>query len=173
MKKIDSFFTRVTSIVSIVSYAGFFAVMLIIVFDVFLRRITGSGISGTYEIVERTLMCGVFASFAYTQSLHGHVRVTMFFSKFPKVLRFITNALAYLFGAVAAAALTYAAIIQTGVSSSTGTKTGVLGMPLAPFFLIEAICMAIFAIVLLWEVVKSFAAIGNDELAEDIMKDWV
>jgi len=173
MKKVDKIFSGLTSVVSVVSYVGFFAVMMIIVVDVLLRKIGGSSINGAYELVERTLMCGVFASFAYTQSEHGHVRVTMFFSKLPRAIRFIVNALTYLLGAVAAGALSYAAYIQTIYSSSVGTKTGVLGIPLAPFFLIETACMAVFIVVLLWDAVKSLAAITDQELAENIMKDWV
>lgn len=172
IKKMDSYLHKLTSGICLVSYAAFIAVMIIIVLDVALRKITQSGIMGTYEIVERALMCGVFASYAYTQSEHGHVRVTMFISKLPGRLRLVVNALTYIISSAGAFLLTYAAVLQGNYSQTASTMTGVLHIPLFPFFWIEAVCMAVFGIALLWEVIKSFAALGNKEIAQELTADW-
>lgn len=171
-KKIDAVLSRITGVVSLVSYLGFLAIMLLIVVDVVLRKLSGSGITGAYEMVERILMCGVFAGFAYTQSLQGHVHVTMLISHFPAKLRFIVFGLTGIISSFAAFALSYAAVYQASYSFSAATRTGVLGIPLYPFFWIEAVCMAAFGIALLWDAFKSFAAVGNKELAAQIQSNW-
>ena len=172
MKIIDKVVSVLTSIVSTLSYVGFLAIMALIAVDVFLRKFFRGGVTGTYELVQYLLMCGVFASFAYTQSLRGHVHVTMFIAKFPKHLRFIVYGLTGVFSTVAAVVLTYAAAIQTNYSMTAGTKTGVLGVPLYPFFAVECFCMGVFAVTLAWDVVKSFIALGNQEVADDIQSSW-
>ncbi len=172
IKKIDRALLGFTTTVSLVSYVGFLAVMLIIVVDVLQRKITGTGINGAYELVERILMCGVFAAFAYTQSLRGHVHVTMFISKLPSKPRFLVFGLTGILSSMGAFALAYAAVLQAQYSMSAGTMTGVLQIALYPFFFIEAICMAIFGLTLLWDVCKSFIAIGNKDVAEDIESSW-
>lgn len=172
IKKIDKISLTLTSVVSIVSYVGFLAVMLLIVVDVLLRKVVGSGVTGAYEMVERLLMVAVFASFAYTQSKQGHVHVTMFISKLPSVLRFILVGLTGILSSGAAFLLAYAAVLQAKSSLALGTKTGVLGIALCPFFWVEAVCMAVFGIALLWDVIKSFAAIKNKEVAQEIQSHW-
>lgn len=172
MKKIDKGISLLTGIVSTVSYIGFLAVMAVIAIDVVMRKMFGNGITGAYEIVQYVLMCGVFASFAYCQSLRGHVHVTMFISKLPAKPRFLVYGLTGLLSTIAAIALTYAASVQANYSFTAGTKTGVLGIPLYPFFWVECFCMAIFAITLFWDVVKSIMAMWNQEAAEDIQSSW-
>ncbi len=171
-EKIDKGLSRITGIVSIISYGGFLAVMLLIVVDVVLRKTIDTGVKGTMEMVERMLMCAVFAGFAYTQSLQGHVHVTMLISHFPAKARFAAFGVTGIISAAAAFVLTYAAVYQANVSYSMSTRTGVLGIPLFPFFWVEAVCMAMFGVTLLWEVIKSFAAIGNQKLAEEIQSSW-
>lgn len=174
MKKIEKVISILTSIVSTLSYLGFLAVMVLIVVDVVMGKVTGgvTRVIGAYEIIQYLLLCGVFASFAYTQSLHGHVHVTMLISKFPQKLRFLIYGITYILSAATAALLTYAAAAQANYSISAGTKTGVLGIPLFPFFWVECFCMAIFAITLVWDVIKSFIAMFNKEVAEEIQSTW-
>lgn len=172
IKKIDKISLALTSVVSIVSYIGFLAVMLLIVVDVLLRKIMDSGVTGAYEMVERLLMVAVFASFAYTQSKQGHVHVTMFISKLPNAVRFVLVGLTGILSSGAAFLLAYAAVLQANSSLALGTKTGVLGIALYPFFWVEAVCMAVFGVALLWDVVKSFVAIKNKEVAQEIQSHW-
>ncbi len=173
IKKIDKAVYRVTSVVSVASYVGFLAVMAIIVVDVCLRKIMDSGVTGAYELVERILMFAVFASFAYTQSLQGHVHVTMFVSKLPTQIRFIALGVTGLLSSAAAFLLSYAAVIQANDAFRKATMTGVLHIPLFPFYWIEVVCMAAFGLALLWDVFKDFAAIKNREIAEEIQANWI
>ncbi|GHV42822.1 hypothetical protein FACS1894187_25230 [Synergistales bacterium] len=63
MKKFERFLDKAISLVSVVSYAGFFAIMILTVIDVFVRFVYNDPILGSYEIIERIVFYGVFASF--------------------------------------------------------------------------------------------------------------
>lgn len=155
-----------------ITFAAYIAMMLLIVADVIVRNITGSAIQGTYEIVERLLMIGVFAALAYTQTKHGHVHVTMVISHLPFKVGLILSGITSVFSTVAILAVAYASFLQSQFALSAHTTTGVLYIPLYPFYIIETIGMAIFAIAVIWDAVKSFIALGNRELAEDIRSTW-
>ena len=166
-KKIDKVFMRITGILSLLTYVGFIGIMLLITADVALRKCTGAGILGTYEIVQYTLMAAVFAGFAYTQSLKGHVKVTMFLTMMPAKLRLVLVALTGLLSSATSFFVTWAAIQQALYSMASGTKTGVLGIPFYPFFWVEVVGMAVYGIVLLWDAIKGFMALGNQEIEKE------
>ncbi len=172
IKKIDKIVKSVAMVVSWISYIGIFFIMFLIVIDALLRKFAASGVTGSYELVERSLLCIVFAAFAYTQSHEGHIQITMFISKFPRVMRFIVFGIADLIAALGAAATTYAAFLQVQVSMQAGTQTSVLQIPLYPFYIVEAVCMVVFTLVLLWSTVKAFIAVKNDELCEEFQSQW-
>lgn len=170
--KIDKILSRVASVVSLISYIGIIFIILLIVVDVLMRKFMASNVLGAYEMVERALMCMVFASFAYTQTNRGHVTVTMFVSKAPRLIRFVLLGVVYMISTITAFLVSYAAYVQVGISVKTNTMTAVLMIPYYPFFALESICMLIFGVVLLWDAIKMFLAIGNDAVAEDIQSTW-
>lgn len=155
-----------------ITFAAFMIMMILIVVDVCMRTITGSSLRGTYEIVERLLMTGVFASIAYTQTQHGHVHVTMLLSHLPEKVAFVINGIMSLLSTVVILLVLYASILQTQFSYSYHTVTGVLYIPLWPFYVVESIGMAIFAVTVLWDTVKNFIALKNKEVAEEIKATW-
>ena len=101
IEKIDRICAVFAKAVCVITFGAFLAVMFLIMADVAKRTATGSAIIGTYEIVERLLMIGVFASFAYTQTRHGHVHVTMLISHLPQKAALIINGLMTAFSAAA------------------------------------------------------------------------
>ena len=172
LEKIDAVIGKFTLAVSAMSIIGILGVMLIIVCDILKRLITNEALIGTYEIVERLLMCAVFASFAYTQYKKGHVRVTMLVTHFPQKLQFLLYALTCLASVILSGLLCYAVVGQVQYSYTAGTSTGVLFIPLYPFFIIECIAMAIYAITVLWDAVKGFLALGSKSAADFLTAGW-
>lgn len=171
-EKIEKALTKIVGTVSIISYAGIFFVMVLIVLDVMLRFFLGKPIMGSYEIVERVEMCLVFASFAYTSMEHSHVHVSMLIMYMPRKCRLTSYALTELVCGVMAAVVAYAATIQAQTASASGYTTGVLFIPLAPFYWIEAFCMLVFALALFFEGARALRAIGDQALASEIEKSW-
>ena len=71
-----------------------------------------------------------------------------------------------------AAVLTYAAGVQVGVAHRAGTVTGMLHIPLWPFYIVECAAMAIFTAVLIYDAALAIGAIFSEELAEDVRASW-
>ena len=176
IKKIDKILHAITTGVSIVTHISFLTIMVVIVVDVLLRKIANTGIMGAYEIVQMVLSAGVFAGFAYCQSEHGHVHVTLLISHFPQKVRFLVFGLLSILSTAAAFYLSHAAMLamkdQYAKLLKGAGATGVVGIPYWPFYLIEVICMFIFGVVLAWDTIKNFIAMGNKEVAEEIQATW-
>ena len=172
MKKAETFVKRVTGLVAVVSYVGFFFIMALTICDVLIRYISGASILGVYEIVERVMICAVFASFAYTQTEHGHVQITKLVSMFPAKLRFLVMSLNSLISAAVIVLAAYAAWRQGNVALESNYTTGVLFIPLYPFYWVEIVSMAVFCLALLFDTVKNFFGIFNQEIAKEVQSTW-
>ena len=172
MKKAESIVRKITGVVSIISYVGFFGVMAVTIADIILRWITGIPILGVYEIVERIMICAVFASFAYTQTENGHVQITMVVAKFPQKLRFLVMTLNNILSAAVIVLTAYAAYRQGMVAMNSHYTTGVLLIPLWPFYWVEIVSMAVLCLAFLFHAVKNAAAIFNQDIAAEIQAEW-
>ena len=170
-KKIEHVFSRFTKAICYISFAGIAIIVLLNVADVVLAKLY-KPILGAYEITQRLLLCTVFASFAYAQTKKTHINMTILIERFPRAIRFIIFTLMSILSVFAACALAYAAYFQGGVALDVGTATEVLYIPLFPFFYIQAVAMASFAIILLFDTVMSVIAIFKDDFAQYIMSGW-
>ena len=172
IKKIDKIFSGISNAIGYVSYVGLVAIMLLIVVDVLLRKLMKTGIVGSYELVERMLLITIFAAFAFTQTHRGHIHVTLFLTKLPKTVRMFLFGFFGLLSTAASAFCAYSIMAQGSFSFTAATFTAVLKIPLYPFFYIAAFCMLIFTFTLLWDSIKCFAGMKNDEIREDIQSSW-
>ena len=172
MKKFEKIVKKITGILSVVSAVGFFFIMAITVCDIVIRYITNDSILGVYEIVERVMICAVFASFAYTQTEHAHVQITLLVAKYPPKMKFVMLTLNNLLCAAASIFVAYAAVRQANVALTSHYTTGILLIPLYPFYWVEVVSMVILCIAFLLDMVKSAAALFNRELAEEIQAEW-
>ena len=171
LKKVENVVGRFTKAICYVSFVGIIAIVLLNVADVVLAKVH-KPVLGAYEITQRLLLCTVFASFAYAQTKKTHINMTILIEKFPRSVRFVIFTLMSLLSVFAAGALSYAAFYQGGVAFELGTATEVLYIPLYPFFYVQAVAMAAFVIVLLFDTIMSVIAIFNEDLAKHIMSGW-
>ena len=163
---------RATTTVSVITYVGFFLIMLLTVADVTMRRFFNAPIAGSYEIVQYTLMASVFASFAYCQSERWHVHITMIIRLLPQKLRFAFYSLTGLVSTAVAGLLVYAAVQQAYLAFDRNFLSGVLRFPIYPTFWLMAVTMSFFTLALFYDVIRSVIAMFNKEFAEEIQKDW-
>jgi len=170
-KRINNVVGKFTKVVCYISFIGIIAIVLLNVADVILAK-TFKPILGAYEITQRLLLCTVFASFAYAQTKKTHINMTILVERFPRVIRFILFTLMSILSIFAAGALMYAAFYQGGVSYDLGTATEVLYIPLYPFFYVQALAMAAFVIVLVFDTVMSFISIFKEDFATYVMSGW-
>lgn len=148
--------------------------------DVILRKITTIpifpsvvSIRGCYEIVQMALCCFVFSTWAYTQSVHGHINVVMFIQKMPQKLRFVCYAFTSLLSVATMAFGTYAAFTQIDAVRVSGEATANLLIPFWPFYIFEFVALALLTVTLLLDALKAIVAIFNKDMAAQIQADWV
>mgnify|MGYP002624306823 CR=1 FL=1 len=178
MKKFIKGFTivsdKVCYYVSYFSMAVAILMTVLLTADVILRKVTGGVVSvkGAYEITQMALCTFIFSSWAYTQSVHGHIAVTMFISKMPQKLRFFCYSLMSLLSVVTMAFGTYAAFVQISAVKQSGESTANLLIPYWPFYIFEFVALALLTIVLLRDAIKAIIAIFDREMAEEIQAFW-
>ena len=172
INKIYNILEKITMVFATVAVIAVAFMMFAISFDVIGRWITHSAIKGIYELTEMAMSMGVFGAFSYTQIKHGHVHVTLLIEHFPQKLRMFSYALTSLITTVVMFAIAYAAWIQSFAAAQQNRVTSILKIPFQPFYIFEAVAMAFFAIVLLFDTIRCFIGVGNKKVADDIQSTW-
>ena len=176
MKKFMKGYTLVTNKVCYyICYVGMIliAVMMAIMFvDSMLGLFANYRITGIYELVQCLLLVVVFTSWAYTQTVHGHIHVTMFINMFPQKLRFFCFAVTSFISVATMAFGTYGVYRGIGEKMASKEITATLMIPIWPLFVIECVVFAMFTLVLLGDAVKSAIAMFDKEMADEIQSSW-
>ena len=148
-------------------------VMMVLMFvDSMLGLFVNQRITGSYELVQVMLSILVFSSWAYTQTVHGHINVVMFIRMFPQKLRFICYGLTSILSTVTMVFAAYAVFGMISDKFASGEATGTLLIPLWPIYIFEFLAFALLAVVLLFDAIKALMAIRDNEYAEEIMSNW-
>lgn len=172
MLKLKPCIAKLANVVSYVSFACLLAICLLSVADVILQRVFNHPILGAYELVERMMLCAVFCAFAYGQTEKSHINMTLVIAKLPRAPQMIIFSVMAVLSVAMAAVLTYAAGVQIGVALKAGTVTGMLHIPLWPFYIVECAAMAVFTLTLIYDVALSVGAIFSEELAVEVRSSW-
>lgn len=172
MLKTGNIISKVTFVISLISYGGVLIIMLLNVVDVCLAKLLSKPIVGAYEITECLLLCTVMASFAYAQSQKAHINMSLIIKRFPRVIKFSLFGLMGLLSTGTAGVVGYAAFVQAGNAIAKGTQTTVLGIPMFPFYYIESAAMFVFAIALLFDTIMAFMALGSKQMEEIVVSSW-
>ncbi|MCI8538883.1 MAG: TRAP transporter small permease [Oscillospiraceae bacterium] len=159
-------------------YVSFFSMVTIVVMmgiicvDIVLGNFLNRPLKGLYEVLQVLLTTLVFASWGYTQSVHGHIHVVMFVTRMPQKLRFICYGLTASFSTVVMAIGCGAVCQQVLNVFKSGEQTGTLSIPYWPFYIFEAVAFALLTITLLLDAIKAVMAIWDNEMAEEIQATW-
>ena len=172
MKAFEKVCDVLSRILSYISFAGFVVIMMFIVLNVVLRAFFDSPILGAYEIVEQMMMVGVFTSFAYAQRQGSHIRITMLLMHLPRQLSMLICTLTGLASTGIVCLLTYAAYRQFVVAQTNHYTSAMLDFPISPFYVLEIVTCAVFALTLLLDTLKDARGIFDEELAKELTKDW-
>ena len=172
IETIKKYVSVLSRYVGYVSYIGYALIILLTVVDVVLRKTINKPIVGGYEIIQYLLLVSVFASFAYCQTLRGHIQVTMILRLLPKRAVFVIYTITSIFTTAAMAFVAYAAAQQAIYVMERGFVSDTLKFATYPFIWIECICMVIFALTCLVDALQSACAIGNRELQEQLLEEW-
>ncbi|MCC8076832.1 MAG: TRAP transporter small permease [Oscillospiraceae bacterium] len=172
LNKITTVTDKICYYVSFFSMAMIVLMMFMITADVILKKYFGSSISGCYEICQMALSTLIFSSWAYTQSVHGHIHVTMIINKFPQALRFVCFSLMSLISVVTMCFGIYGVYYQIGSVRASGECTGTLLIPYWPFYIFEWVAFILLAVVLFRDAIKAVIAIWNTDMATEIQEHW-
>ena len=171
LDRIYALLSKAAAVISWVSYTAVTAAALLTVADVIMRKLFASSIFGAYELMELLMSCTVFASFAYTQTKKGHIRVSMFIKKMSRVPAMVIYSLNEVLSFAIAAAVTYAAYRQIAYSVGKGLVTANLFIPLYPFYIVECVCMGLFAVLLLCDAAYSIIGIFNRDVSDRVLSE--
>lgn len=175
-------FDKITTVSDKVCYfVSYFSMIVAVIMalmltaDVVLRKVTSGEVSvkGCYEITQMLLSTFVFSTWAYTQSVHGHIHVVMFIQKMPQKLRFFCYGLTSLLSVATMVFGAYAVYHQIFNVMKTGESTANLMIPYWPFYIFEFVAFVLLALVLLRDALKAVIAMWNRDLAEEIQSEWV
>lgn len=172
MEKIKRILYRCSEGVGVISAIGYLAIVAICVLDVALEKIFGKPIQGSYELVERCMVIAVFTSFAYAQTKKAHINMMILIERFPRLLRLLLLGLTSLLSIATTAYAAYAAWTQGVTTLKMNQITGILHIPLWPFYIVQSIAMFFFALILLLDTIYVFRAIKNDKLNELVTEDY-
>lgn len=176
MKKLLNGYTLVTNkACSAICYLSmiFIAIMMVIMFvDSMLGLFFNYRILGVFELVQCMLLVVVFASWAYTQTVHGHIHVTMFVGMMPQKLRFICFSITSLLSVVTMVFGTWGA--GRGIAEKIASReiTATLMIPIWPLYVLETVVFGLFTLVLLGDTIKSICAIFSKEYADEVQSSW-
>ena len=116
----------------------------------------------------------IFSSWAYVQTQHGHIHVTMFLSMMPTKLRFFLFTVTSLLTTVTLLFATVSVFQEmVALITTKHTSTANLLIPYWPFYLIEGVSFAMFSVVLLRDAIKAGIAMFNEEMAKEVQAFWV
>jgi TRAP-type transport system small permease protein len=133
--------------------------MCLVVADVTGRYVFNKPVKGALEIDEIMMAFVVFLSLAYCTVKKGHIIVELLLGRLQPRTQSILNGFSCIIGAVIFSIITW----QTGLHgwrelfSPTGTITMLLGIPVAPFFMVAAFGFALMCLVLLFQSYRFFS----------------
>ncbi|MGM9605885.1 MAG: TRAP transporter small permease [Oscillospiraceae bacterium] len=173
--KITTVTDKICYYVSYFSMAVAILMAILLTADVLLRKVTSgvASVKGCYEITQMLLCTFIFSSWAYTQSVHGHIHVVMFIQKMPQKLRFFCYGLTSLLSVATMVFGAYAVYHQIFNVMKSGESTANLMIPYWPFYIFEFVAMVLLAIVLLRDAIKAVIAMFRTDFAEEIQSEWV
>jgi TRAP-type C4-dicarboxylate transport system permease small subunit len=96
----------------------------------------------------------------------------MVLSMLPRKLRFLCMTVTSLLSAAIAFFIIYAAIRQARTALASNYVTSVLSITLYPFYWVEAATMSVFLVTLLFDALKNFCAVFDDDVAREIQATW-
>ncbi len=144
--------SRLTNILSIISGTVLFFMMLLTVLDVFLRYAFNSPLLGVHEITEFMMVTFVFFSLAYAEVKEDHIRVEFVMDRLPEKFRKITGKIVLIVEIILLLSIATMGIIKAIRVKEMGHISGILSIPVYPFYL--TVVLGSFAMA--YELVREF-----------------
>lgn len=147
------------------SAAAVLAVFVLVVVDVFGRYFFNHPVKGSNDIGELTLVLVAYFAMAFTQLNKEHVRVTLVWSKLPPKGKLIGDGIAFLFGAVVYALISWNLAVRAwrliAGTYPSSSQSPVLGIPHIPFVIVAVVGGVAFTLALMADSVRAWAKLAQ------------
>lgn len=151
-----------------VSGAIVFALMILTIVDIVLRKTAGQGVAGSIEYSEVFLVVGVFFAMAASQVEGFHVSTSVLTSRMPLGARRVSEAAGALLGAVVVGAMAYVATQAAWVSFTTGEyRFGLAEVVVWPARAAVALGLWLYLVEFVMGAIKRFKTPEDEEDAAD------
>jgi TRAP-type transport system small permease protein len=135
--------------------------VLLTVVDVLLRLSLDRPLRGAFEIVEFLMVIVVFSAIAYTGLLKGHIVIQIFSSRLPERVRAILDIIADLISIGFCCLLIWQGFAQAQITRLRNDISGVLSIPVFPFYYVVVLGMGLMGLVLLAHLLESVGKWGK------------
>jgi TRAP-type C4-dicarboxylate transport system permease small subunit len=132
-------------------------IVLLTVADVLLRLFSDRPIRGTFEITEFLMVIVVFSAMAYTAVLRGHIVIQILSSRLPERPRAILDSIADLISIGFCGLVIWQGIVQAQMTRLRNDISGVLGIPVSPFYYVLVLGIALMGLVIFANLLESLS----------------
>ena len=146
---------KISGFLNWISIVAVYVLMFFMVVDIVLRYVFSSPIAGDYELIELALVLIVFFAIPHTQTVHGHVAVDILTIRLSRRMKDVCGLIGWLAGTVMLAIITYANYRQIFKVRGNELTTGILRIPVWPFYALVFLCLLVFTICMATDCIKS------------------
>ncbi|MCX7857531.1 MAG: TRAP transporter small permease [Deltaproteobacteria bacterium] len=152
---LERYFLRYMFVVKNIGLIILVAMMFLTIVDVFGRKFFAAPVTGSYEVTEFMLALFVFFSIAYTQHKKGHIAIEALFIKLSSKAQALLDCAVYLISMVLSLLMTWQLLVHAKRIYLGHTVTGVLHLPIYPFFIAAAVGTFFYFLVLAIDFLRS------------------
>jgi TRAP-type transport system small permease protein len=164
-KTVQKIFSGPVKVMVGISSVLLIAVMLLVTTDVTGRYIFKHPITGSDELVGLFLLCAAACAFSYTQKEHRHVRIDLLIDRLAFRSRLVFDIINLFLAVVITALISWQVFIAARklyLNLQGGTQLSeTLGIPWLPFMIILGLGFAIFALVLMGDLIIALVKVAR------------
>lgn len=135
MQKIAHFLSHISWISACLGMIALCCAALITVIDILLRKLAGSGIFGTIDLVQLCIITAAYLAIPFTFLKGGHVSVTALSDYFPAFLQGFCKLLAMILATILMSMIAYYGFLQAETQSEYGDLSMNLGLPMMYYWI--------------------------------------
>ena len=125
------------------------ALVLLIIAEIFARRVLNSPIMGTIDLTEVALLLLVFLTLAHCAALGGHVEMDILVSRFPKRVQAGISTIMHILATGIVGVMSWQLSVQAMIFYNTGQTSGTIQMKTYPFVYVAALGSILLTLVYL------------------------
>jgi len=167
LEKIDVFLDKITvypsRLLRDIGGITLFILVIMTAIDVGGRYLFSKPLPATYELTQLMFCLVIFSGMSWLAIQKGHIKINLFLKKLPLNIREILDFITGLLSLIICIIISWQAVEQAITILHDNAKTFIWRIPLFPFEFLIALTMALFAIILLGNIIKSLVNVVKKE----------